>query len=426
MKVFCTALAVMFVLVGTATSDIVVVSNNVGEIHSRQELDLTSSVSFVSFGSTEPIATIAPGLGTGVLIGSSIGQPHVRDALDLTINSVPTTNFTSLSTQAVGAIGIRSDGDVVLGTDETQMFVRSSTDLRVVADGYGCPIPIDGHFFNQSVTGVAILSSDDVVVTNAGGEVFVRDGTCLLNNAPGTIEPYVNYGIPINAVALTTDDKIVIGLQSGLVDVRNWDDVTVSLSNVDFGIPITSLATLSNGDVAIGLSDGEVHIRSTTNLGAASSSSANFTDGDIAITALATTSNDNVVIGTANNLVFVRDSSNVTLTPAGYQGIDGLNFNAPITGVAAVSVPAPTTCAEAISSGYGLAADVNEDCYVDQGDVGVLVTNWPDVGCLSPDWCNGSDIDQSGEVNLTDAGLLAVDWLRCVDPQDAGCETPWQ
>lgn len=36
----------------------------------------------------------------------------------------------------------------------------------------------------------------------------------------------------------------------------------------------------------------------------------------------------------------------------------------------------PATCAEAIASGYRLSADFNEDCYVNEGDIAVLVSAW--------------------------------------------------
>ncbi|MBN1435836.1 MAG: exo-alpha-sialidase [Sedimentisphaerales bacterium] len=51
----------------------------------------------------------------------------------------------------------------------------------------------------------------------------------------------------------------------------------------------------------------------------------------------------------------------------------------------------PTTCAEAIAAGYGLAGDFNDDC----------------------------------RINLLDLAMLAENWLRCIDPTDNSCERPW-
>ena len=52
----------------------------------------------------------------------------------------------------------------------------------------------------------------------------------------------------------------------------------------------------------------------------------------------------------------------------------------------------PANCAEVIGLGMGLASDLNEDC----------------------------------DVNLLDMALLSSDWLRCIEPFEAGCETPWR
>jgi hypothetical protein len=51
----------------------------------------------------------------------------------------------------------------------------------------------------------------------------------------------------------------------------------------------------------------------------------------------------------------------------------------------------PADCASAHENGFVLMGDVNNDCYV----------------------------------NLLDLALMAQTWARCVNPQDANCETPW-
>jgi len=52
----------------------------------------------------------------------------------------------------------------------------------------------------------------------------------------------------------------------------------------------------------------------------------------------------------------------------------------------------PTTCSEAIAMGYSLQFDFNDDC----------------------------------KVNIIDFAFFADDWLRCIDPNDANCEQPWE
>jgi hypothetical protein len=52
----------------------------------------------------------------------------------------------------------------------------------------------------------------------------------------------------------------------------------------------------------------------------------------------------------------------------------------------------PVTCLQAVSWGYGLSADFNEDC----------------------------------RVNWTDFGIFAGKWLDCINPPDANCDRPWE
>jgi len=54
--------------------------------------------------------------------------------------------------------------------------------------------------------------------------------------------------------------------------------------------------------------------------------------------------------------------------------------------------PAPDNCSQAVAEGYGLATDLNADCYV----------NWADFS------------------------IFAADWLRCMDPENVDCEKPWE
>jgi len=301
---------------------------------------------------------------------------------------VPTTKFTVAGTSAISAIAVRPDGDVAIGTEDDQVFMRDRADLTVVAPGY--ELPSDGHVFNGDITALAVLSGGDVVIGDGSGYVYVRSGTNLLNTAGGATVDNVNLGVAVTALAVTPDDKVVIGLGSGVVDVRPWDNVASSLTAANFAVAVNALATLSNGDVVIGLANGQVYVRSSLDVANGLVSDADFTGGD-PITAVAVTSHDNVVIGTATNLVFVRRADDLALTPEGFAGPDGLNFNAPIGAVAAVAV-VPVDCADAIAKGYGLVTDLNDDCYV----------NWSDFT------------------------LFAQNWLRCTDPQDQNCERPWE
>ncbi len=52
--------------------------------------------------------------------------------------------------------------------------------------------------------------------------------------------------------------------------------------------------------------------------------------------------------------------------------------------------------------------DLNEDCAVDFWDLRILVENWLDPDCLSPD-CE-ADLDGIPGVDMADFALLAANW----------------
>ena len=52
------------------------------------------------------------------------------------------------------------------------------------------------------------------------------------------------------------------------------------------------------------------------------------------------------------------------------------------------------------------------NCFVDQCDLELLVSQWLDSGCEYPDWCGGADLNVSGKVDFIDFALLAERWLQ--------------
>jgi subtilisin family serine protease len=89
---------------------------------------------------------------------------------------------------------------------------------------------------------------------------------------------------------------------------------------------------------------------------------------------------------------------------------------------AAINLVVPHNCSAGWVLGTGLAADIDHDCFVSFDDLQTLLAQWLTSGCSSTNnWCNGSDIVQSGSVNLADFSKLAADWLACNDPQHINC-----
>jgi hypothetical protein len=74
---------------------------------------------------------------------------------------------------------------------------------------------------------------------------------------------------------------------------------------------------------------------------------------------------------------------------------------------------------------YILEGDLNVDCIVNLSDFNLLAAKWLDSTCYNPDWCEESDIDHSGTVDMSDAALLTENWLiDCfATPDDPECFT---
>jgi hypothetical protein len=57
------------------------------------------------------------------------------------------------------------------------------------------------------------------------------------------------------------------------------------------------------------------------------------------------------------------------------------------------------------------AADLNDDCSVQFQDYAVFTRNWKRTDCAGPDWCEGADLNQLGQVNGIDLRIFVSLWL---------------
>jgi len=64
--------------------------------------------------------------------------------------------------------------------------------------------------------------------------------------------------------------------------------------------------------------------------------------------------------------------------------------------------------------------DLNLDRYVNILDFSLFALQWLQTGCTAHNWCGGADLDQSGEVSLSDLAVLVSHWLECTD-KNAPC-----
>lgn len=333
---FALALACILAPGPAAHADRIMVGNVSGEVFGRDEFDLTTHIpaSYANWGASFPISALAAGVQKDVAIGFDISAWYNTEVRKYDNMSVPITWVSTGST--ISALTARQVGDIVIGDDSGAVFVRQRSNLTARPLSYTGGT--DGIDFGGRITSLAGLSTGDLAIAESGGSLFVRRGTDLTQTAAGASVDNANFGIRINAVAVLPGDRIAVGLSSGWVHVRPLSNISTSLASVNAGTAVNALAPLSNGDVAIGLANGQVQVRRSTDMGLVTS--ATFTSG-VAITALAATSTDNVAIGCANNLVFIRRGSNLTLRPPGYVGSDGLNFNAPVTALAAAPASGP-------------------------------------------------------------------------------------
>lgn len=70
-----------------------------------------------------------------------------------------------------------------------------------------------------------------------------------------------------------------------------------------------------------------------------------------------------------------------------------------------------------------IGGDFNNDCYVNEKDLGIIAEYWVRVICteLDNNWCQGADFEQNGIVNFYDYATFSNNWRLCGNPYDANC-----
>lgn len=73
---------------------------------------------------------------------------------------------------------------------------------------------------------------------------------------------------------------------------------------------------------------------------------------------------------------------------------------------------------------YDIPSDFNGDCYANWEDFAIFASYWLE-DCSAPDFCEGTDMDQSGLVDWGDFAIFASYWLWCSDPENPDCWSTW-
>ena len=61
---------------------------------------------------------------------------------------------------------------------------------------------------------------------------------------------------------------------------------------------------------------------------------------------------------------------------------------------------------------YGLELFAPEGYIFDMDDLLIFIENWLGINCTCPDFCEGSDINQDGRVDLIDFSIVCEQWLE--------------
>ena len=59
--------------------------------------------------------------------------------------------------------------------------------------------------------------------------------------------------------------------------------------------------------------------------------------------------------------------------------------------------------------------DFDNDTKVNFVDFAVFASHWFEMGCMEPDWCEGTDLDRDKDVDAHDIALFADYWLETTD-----------
>ncbi|MBN1392717.1 MAG: hypothetical protein JW947_07935, partial [Sedimentisphaerales bacterium] len=295
------------------------------------------------------------------------------------------------------------------------------------------------------------LSNDDTEPNETGGSralIFIAHEESASGN------PYlssVTYGgqemtkiIEVNAVSGSYGNYTAafilkeagIAAASGSTFTPTWSGTTSSVDYTSVFLSNVNQAT------SIGASDKNSTVSSTPN--PITTSALSTEDGDIVIVGVTCgsvgsyTLNNGFTEGTDQQF---GDTSGGTgaaghkKTPTGSSETPSATYNTgpnrqAIIGfvVKAAASSVYENCAEVITSGYRLAADINGtgDCYVDFYDLYTFADNWLRQDCTSPGNCDGADFDPiDGAVDFYDFSDFAGQWLTCNDPENPNCIQNW-
>ena len=59
-----------------------------------------------------------------------------------------------------------------------------------------------------------------------------------------------------------------------------------------------------------------------------------------------------------------------------------------------------------------MIGDFNGDNHNNLIDMSIFFTYWLTIDCLSPDWCEGIDVNRDTKINAIDFSIFAKYWMK--------------
>lgn len=107
---------------------------------------------------------------------------------------------------------------------------------------------------------------------------------------------------------------------------------------------------------------------------------------------------------------------------------DSLPLSLPPESITTISLTgsfSPQNCADVHAAGFGLASDLNGDCYVNYKDLGIIADYWLNTSSGELNNCDGADFELDGNVDFVDFSTFGLQWLECNDPENLSCTPTW-
>jgi hypothetical protein len=183
-----------------------VIANNNGEVFVRDKNDITqvapgASADGINFG--VPITSLAVTANDDVVIALSGGVIDTRPWFNIAA-SHGDINF-AISGSAYAAV--RSDGNVLLGFGNGQVFVRNPLNLGP---------DVDDASFGFAITALAVDKNDNSIIGDTLGQVFVRDANNLGQTPAGFSGDGINFGESILSLNVVPEPSTALLLAFGV------------------------------------------------------------------------------------------------------------------------------------------------------------------------------------------------------------------